>query len=90
MRPNWIDDMIMASEGPRNEAVMAVQFEGGFSPGELLATNVEDVSFDQHGVLLRVNGKTGPRTARLVTFVHYLRSTSTRTPAERNMATLCG
>ena len=46
--------------------MISVGFEGGFRASELLLTNVDSVHFDEKGAVVRVHGKTGERSVRLI------------------------
>lgn len=61
--------MIEAADTLRDKAMLAVGFEAGLRAGELLGLRVGDVAFDQHGAIIHVRGKTGPRSVRLITSV---------------------
>ena len=67
-----VQRMIETTINPRDKAMIALLYEGGFRIGEALNMNVGDVAFDQNGARVRVNGKTGPRTVRLITSVALL------------------
>ncbi len=58
--------MIEVAEKTRDKAFIAVIYEGGFRIGEILAARMEDLTFDSMGARLRVRGKTGERTVRLI------------------------
>lgn len=51
---------------PRDRAIIHVLYESGCRAGEFLNMKVGEVVFDQYGVVIRVNGKTGERRVRLV------------------------
>jgi len=64
--------IIRSADKPRDKAFIAVLYEGGFRIGEILSTRVGDVEFDENGARLKVHGKTGSRTVRLITSVPLL------------------
>jgi len=64
--------MVQSANKPRDKAFIAVLYEGGFRIGEILSTRVGDVEFDENGARLKVHGKTGGRTVRLITSVPLL------------------
>jgi len=64
-----VSKMIEAADTLRGKAMLAVGFEAGLRAGELLGLRVGDVAFDQHGAIIHVRGKTGPRSVRLITSV---------------------
>lgn len=51
---------------PRDKALIDVQFEAGTRPGELLSLKIKHVKFDKYGAIIKVDGKTGSRTVRLI------------------------
>ena len=53
-------------ENQRDRAFIDCHFEGGTRPGEILTLQIKHVKFDKNGAMLHVDGKTGPRTVRLV------------------------
>ena len=53
-------------ENTRDRALIDCHYEGGTRPGEILSILIKHVKFDQYGANLHVDGKTGPRTVRLV------------------------
>lgn len=61
------ESMIRVADKLRDKAFIAVDFEGGFRIGEMLGMKIGDVSFDHQGARVRVSGKTGGRTVRLIT-----------------------
>lgn len=72
---DWDDDvlpMIDAARNPRDEAMIAVQFEAGCRSGELRDLTIGDVFDSNHGVGLHVDGKTGERAVHLIISVPYL------------------
>jgi integrase/recombinase XerD len=63
-----VEKMIKASEHPRDKAIIGVLYEGGLRIGELASLKLKNVEFDDHGVVIKVHGKTGERRVRIVTF----------------------
>lgn len=53
-------------ENARDRALIDCHYEGGTRPGEILSLQIKHVKFDKYGANLHVDGKTGPRTVRLV------------------------
>jgi integrase/recombinase XerD len=66
LTPQEVETLIRVAETIRHKAMIAVQFDGGFRPAELLLINIGDVHLDEKGARVRVRGKTGERTVRLV------------------------
>ena len=53
-------------ENLRDRALIDAHFEAGTRPGEILNIKIKHVLFDNYGAILKVDGKTGPRTIRLI------------------------
>lgn len=64
--------IIHACHNSRDRAMLAVQYEAGTRPGELLSMKLKHVKFDNIGAVIAVDGKTGARPVRLVKCVPYL------------------
>jgi integrase len=64
--------MIEATRNKRDAALIAVQFEAGLRGGELYDLTIGSVSDGEHGLRIRVDGKTGQRTVDLIWSVPYL------------------
>ncbi len=64
--------LIDAATNPRDKALVSVLYESGCRIGELLTLKIKNVSFDQYGAKILVNGKTGPRRVRIIATVPYL------------------
>lgn len=70
-----IEILINASTLPRDKAIIASLYESGCRRGELLSSNIENLDFDENGVLVTFpESKTGKRTVRLVYAASYLRA----------------
>lgn len=67
-----VKKMLNASHHPRDKALLAVLWESGARIGEIGNLKLKQVKFDQHGVVLTVQGKTGSRPIRLIWCVPYL------------------
>ena len=59
-------------ENLRDKALLATHAEAGTRPGEILNLQIKHVVFDKHGAVMKVHGKTGTRTVRLITSVPHL------------------
>jgi integrase len=55
-----------ACQNQRDRALILVLYETGCRVGEILTLRVGDVQFDQHGAIMVVKGKTGPRRVRVI------------------------
>jgi len=64
--------MIDAAVHPRDRALIALIYESACRVGEVMAMDVKDVTFDQYGCVIVVDGKTGMRRVRLITASPYL------------------
>ncbi len=58
--------LFACGENARDRALIDCHYEGGTRPGEILSLQIKHVKFDKYGATLHVDGKTGPRTVRLV------------------------
>jgi len=70
-----IEKIIRFAMNPRDKAAIAMFWDIGTRPHEILNLNVGDVYFDEHGAVVTVGekGKTGARTLRLTYSLHYLK-----------------
>ncbi|MAF36398.1 hypothetical protein CL622_04740 [archaeon] len=64
--------LMEAAEHPRNKAFVATLWESGARVGEIGSLKVKNVTFDKHGTVITVMGKTGSRKIRLVLSTPYL------------------
>ncbi|OIO26751.1 hypothetical protein AUJ14_01275 [Candidatus Micrarchaeota archaeon CG1_02_55_22] len=71
LTPEDIQAMTSYCRNARDRALLNVLYEGGFRIGEAASMRIDSVSFDELGARVRVVGKTGERTARLLK-VQYL------------------
>ncbi len=67
-----VQRLINAEPHLRQRALIAVLYESGCRIGELLSLRLKNVSFDEHGALLLVHGKTGYRRVRVIASMPYL------------------
>lgn len=58
-------------ENARDRAFLDTHYEAGTRPGEILSLQIKHVKFDDKGAIISVDGKTGPRPIRLITFSYY-------------------
>lgn len=66
-------DLIKAGKNSRDRALLAVEYEGGFRPVELLKLKWSDIKFDEYGAVINTDAKTGkPRYIRLIVSKSYL------------------
>lgn len=67
-----MNKIIQVAQNPRDRAFAAVICEAGVRPAEIILMKIKDCVFDQYGVAIKVDGKTGERRIRLVTSAVYL------------------
>ena len=68
-----IKKMVEACESTRDRAVLMMLYDGGFRIGEIGKLTWGQISFDQYGVVVNVDEKTGkPRYVRLIAASPYL------------------
>jgi site-specific recombinase XerD len=66
LTPEELKRLIEAAENPRDRALILTHYESGCRISETLFLRILNVRFDQHGAVLVVNGKTGPRRVRVI------------------------
>jgi integrase len=67
-----VKKLIDGAEHPRDKALISCLWESGTRVGELATLQIENVCFDEHGVILNVQGKTGSRQVRIISSTPYL------------------
>lgn len=73
---DWERDIKPALEmcrNPRDAAAIALQFDAGLRGGELYDLTIGSISESKHGLLVRVDGKTGERSVDLIPSTPYVR-----------------
>lgn len=60
------------ADSTRDKAMLSVQAEAGTRIGELLGLEIKDFTLDKFGGIIKVDGKTGVRSIRIVKSVPYL------------------
>jgi integrase/recombinase XerD len=69
----WTEEEVMklvaSAQHPRDKALIASLYESGCRVGEIASRRVKHVQFDEYGVVMIVEGKTGMRRLRLVSSV---------------------
>lgn len=58
--------MVETADNPRDKAFIMVLYESACRIGEIVSLKIKDVTFDQYGCTIMVNGKTGMRRIRLI------------------------
>jgi len=79
-----VERMVDAAANLRDKALIAVLYDSGCRPHEILPLRLKDVSFDSNGALLTVNGKTGQRTVRIIAAASILATWFNVHPAKSN------
>lgn len=67
-----VKSLIQFCENFRDRALISVLYESGCRIGEIGNMRIKDISFDEFGARMNVNGKTGPRIVRIVNSAPYL------------------
>lgn len=76
--------LIEAAEYPRDKAYVAMLFDAGCRPGELLPLKIKHIEFDQYGAHVTFpQGKTGMRTDRLIYSVPYVAAWLAQHPTKK-------
>jgi len=64
--------LLETCEHPRDRAFISMLYESGCRIGEIASLQIGNVSFDEYGMLIVVEGKTGSRKLRLIASTPYL------------------
>ena len=56
----------------RDKALISCLYDAGTRPGEILYLQIKHVKFDDNGIVLQVDGKTGARPVRLIESIPHL------------------
>jgi len=64
--PQDIQKLMEAATNPRDKLLPVFLYESGARIGEALNVRLEDITFDQYGAKVILEGKTGERTVRLI------------------------
>jgi len=67
-----IRHLIETAKHPRDKAFVSMLYESGCRVGELASLQIGNVIFDQYGIILSVQGKTGSRKIRLISSTPHL------------------
>jgi integrase/recombinase XerD len=79
-----VERMIDAALNKRDKAIIALLWDIGARIGEIGNLRVKDIKFDDIGISILVNGKTGPRRVRAVWSVNYLKDWLKDHPNQKN------
>ena len=72
--PEELNALLRVAEHPRTKALIAVAYETGARPHELLSLRLRDVVFHREYALLRLTGKTGERAVPIIRSLPYLQA----------------
>lgn len=78
-----VEPMIEMARNPRDKALIALQFEGGFRGGELYDMRLKDVSDGEHSLKIRADGKRGEHDVHLIMAVPHLKKWLAEHPGGR-------
>jgi integrase len=67
-----VEKMIDCAEHIRDKTLIALLYESGCRIGELTSIRIKNVSFDDYGCILVVNGKTGMRRVRIIEYSSFI------------------
>lgn len=67
-----VKKLVAAASCIRDRALISALYESGCRIGELLNIRLKDMDFDDYGIVIMVNGKTGPRRVRVISSVPHL------------------
>jgi len=67
-----VKPMMAMARNPRDTAIIALQFEGGFRGGELYEMTVGDLTDGEHTLKVRVDGKRGEHDVHLIFATPYV------------------
>ena len=62
--------LINSTVNPRDRAIVSFLYDSGMRTGEMTNLKVEDIIFDEDGLIVNINGKTGNRRIRIVNTVN--------------------
>jgi len=69
---NDVKKLLETAQHPRDKAFISVLWESGARISEIGNLKLKNVLFDNHGILLSVQGKTGSRKIRIISSTPYL------------------
>ena len=79
-----VKNIVRAASNPRDIAFVELLFESGCRIGELLSLQIKNLSFDEHGAVVVVDGKTGQRRVRVIASEKALKKWLERHPNRDN------
>ena len=79
-----VEKIINSAQSLRDKTFLAILYESGMRAGEILTRKVKDISFDERGAKILIDGKTGRRIVRICKFSNLLKEfISNKSPEER-------
>jgi len=75
-----IEKIIEACRNDRDRAMYKMLYESGFRASELMGLQIKDITFNEKGVKVKTDGKTGEREVLLVETERYLKSWLSKHP----------
>ena len=76
--------LIKAAKSPRDKALIALMWDVGGRIGEIANIKIKNLTFDEYGMSVLLNGKTGPRRVRAVWSIQYIMSWLEMHPDKKN------
>jgi integrase/recombinase XerD len=73
LTPKDIKSLIEKADNSRDKALISILFESACRVSEICDLNVGDLTIDEYGAIIEVEGKTGERSIRLIDSEPYLR-----------------
>ena len=67
-----VKKLINSADHPRDKAFVSALYESGARIGEIASLQIGNINLDKYGIVLNVNGKTGPRPIRIIASTPYL------------------
>ncbi len=74
LTPDEVKKLADSCLNPRDRALILLLYESGARAGELVGIRMKDVKFDEYGVVIMLNGKTGMRRVRVIDCVPDLKT----------------
>jgi integrase len=84
LKEDEVESIIDTVLNKRDKAIIALLWDIGARIGKIGNLRVKDIKFDDIGISIIVNGKTGPRRVRAVWSVDYLRNWLEDHPGQNN------
>lgn len=81
---NEVKSMIDSADHPRDRALISLIYESACRIGEIVNLDIKDVTFDQYGAVIMVDGKTGMRRVRLINTSPYISEWINQHPFRNN------